>query len=151
MQRRLWRQPRNRPIPLTCSVVRQMMATFRNFTTCKKSRFELKRGKKVQCVSNRCKDLFEHKKYFRVSCTLIYQSSIISQILDFVHWMVTSFSFDHITDEDWELMIWRVHSPPRWLHCLKKQKGKRCCRVECSFFLFNVYCICHVKRASVPW
>ena len=27
----LWRPPRNRPIPLTCSVVQQMMARFRNF------------------------------------------------------------------------------------------------------------------------
>ena len=31
MQRSLWHQPRNRPMPLTCSVVQQMMARFRNF------------------------------------------------------------------------------------------------------------------------
>ena len=31
MQISLWRQTRNRPIPLTCSVVCQMMARFRNF------------------------------------------------------------------------------------------------------------------------
>ena len=31
---------------------------------------ELKRGKKEQCVSNRCKDLFERKKYFGARCTL---------------------------------------------------------------------------------
>ena len=31
MQISLWHQPRNKPIPLTCSVVQQMMATFRNF------------------------------------------------------------------------------------------------------------------------
>ena len=31
MQISLWRQPRNRPIPLTSSVVQQMMARFRNF------------------------------------------------------------------------------------------------------------------------
>ena len=50
--------------------MQQMMARFRNFTAYKKSRFELKRGKKAQCVSTRCKDLFERKKYFGVRCTL---------------------------------------------------------------------------------
>ena len=27
----------------------------------------------------------------------IYQSSIVTQILDFIHWTVTIFSFDHMT------------------------------------------------------
>ena len=40
------------------------------FTACKKSRLGLKRGKKAQCVSNRCKELFKRKKYFGVRCTL---------------------------------------------------------------------------------
>ena len=40
------------------------------FTACKKSRFGLKRGKKAQCVSNRCKDLIKRKKYFGVRNTL---------------------------------------------------------------------------------
>ena len=31
MQISLWRPPRNRPIPLTCSVMQQIMARFRNF------------------------------------------------------------------------------------------------------------------------
>ena len=44
---------------------------FVTFTACKKSRFGLKRGKKAQCVSKRCKVLFERKKYFGVRCTLI--------------------------------------------------------------------------------
>ena len=43
---------------------------FITFTACKKSRFGLKRGKKPQCVSNRCKDLFKRKKDFGVMCTL---------------------------------------------------------------------------------
>ena len=30
----------------------------------------MKRGKKAQCVSHRCKYLFEQKKYFGVRCTL---------------------------------------------------------------------------------
>ena len=32
--------------------------------------FGLKRGKKAQCVSNRCKDLYKRKKYFGVMGTL---------------------------------------------------------------------------------
>ena len=35
---------------------------FVTFTACKRSIFGLKRGKKAQCVSNRCKDLFKQKK-----------------------------------------------------------------------------------------
>ena len=45
MHIRLWCQTRNRPMPLTSSVVEQMMARFRN----------------LQCVSHRCKDLFKRK------------------------------------------------------------------------------------------
>ena len=37
------------------------MARFHNFY---RSIFRLKRGKKAQCVSNRCKDLFKQKKIF---------------------------------------------------------------------------------------
>ena len=33
---------------------------------------------------------------------LIYQSSIKSQILDFIHWTVMIFSFDHMTGENRE-------------------------------------------------
>ena len=41
----------------------------------KKSRLGLKRAKMTQCFYNRCKDLFERKKYFGVRCTL---SSLIT-------------------------------------------------------------------------
>ena len=52
-------------MPLTSSIVQQMMARFRNFySLLKKSRLGLKRGKKAQYISNRCKDLFKRKKYF---------------------------------------------------------------------------------------
>ena len=69
MQISLWCQPRNRSIPLTCSVVQQMMARFRNFYSLWKVKIWVKKGHKAQCVSNRCKDLFERKKYFGVRCT----------------------------------------------------------------------------------
>ena len=42
----------------------------------------LKRGKKVQCISNRCKDLFKQKKYFGVSCTL--KAGVIELERDYV-------------------------------------------------------------------
>ena len=44
---------------------------FLTSTAWKKSRLGLKRGRKVQCVLNRCKELFKRKKYFGVKCTLI--------------------------------------------------------------------------------
>ena len=39
---------------------------FVTFTACKRSIFGLKSGKMAQCVSNRCKDLLNRKKYFGV-------------------------------------------------------------------------------------
>ena len=69
MQISLWHQTRNRPMPLTSSVMWQMMARFRNFYNAKKSQDLFK---KAQCVSNRCKDLFKQKKYFGVRCTLSF-------------------------------------------------------------------------------
>ena len=51
------------------------------FTACKKSRFGLKRGKKAQCVSNRCKDLFERKKCFGVRCTLRFKCQRFSKVI----------------------------------------------------------------------
>ena len=46
MQRSLWRQPRNRPIPLTCSVVKQVMAIFRKFYSLWKVKIWVKKGQK---------------------------------------------------------------------------------------------------------
>ena len=43
MQITVWHQTRNRPMPLTSSLVWQMMARFRNFYNLKKSRLSLKR------------------------------------------------------------------------------------------------------------
>ena len=62
----LWHQTRNRPMPLTSSVLWQMIARFRNFYNVKKV---------AQCVSNRCKDLFKQTKYFGVMDTLKVSSS----------------------------------------------------------------------------
>ena len=63
MQISLWRPSRNRTIPP------YLLGRAKDD---EKSRFGLKRGKKAHCVSNRCKDLFERKKYFGVRCTLIF-------------------------------------------------------------------------------
>ena len=54
-------------MPLTSSVVRQIMPRFRNFHNVKKVKALFK---KAQSVLNRCKDLFKPKKYFGVRCTL---------------------------------------------------------------------------------
>ena len=52
------------PYPLLARSCNRWWPDFLTFTACKKSRFGLKRGKKAQCVSNRCKDLFWMKKVF---------------------------------------------------------------------------------------
>ena len=58
------------PYPLLARSFNRWWPDFVTFTACKKLRFGLKRGKKAQCVSNRCKDLFARKKYFAVGCSL---------------------------------------------------------------------------------
>ena len=58
------------PHPLLTRSCDRWWPDFVTFTACKKSRFGLKRGKKVQCVLNEWKDLFEWKTYFGVWCTL---------------------------------------------------------------------------------
>ena len=40
----------------------------------------------------------------------LYQSSIISKILDFIHWMFMTFSFDHMAGENHELITWIMAS-----------------------------------------
>ena len=58
------------PYPLLARSCNRWWPDFVTFTVCKRSRFGLQGGKKAQCISNRCKDLFERKKYFGVRCTL---------------------------------------------------------------------------------
>ena len=61
MQVSLWHQTRNRPMPLTSSVVWQMIARFCNFYNVKKVKTLVK---KAQCVLNRRKELSKGKKIF---------------------------------------------------------------------------------------
>ena len=56
-------------MPLTGLVVEQMMARFHNFYAPKKVKVKFKKAK---CVLNRCKDLFEQKKYFGFRCTFSF-------------------------------------------------------------------------------
>ena len=58
------------PYPVPAWLCNRWWPDFLTFSAFKKSRFGLKEGKKAQCVWNRCKDLFERKKYFGVRCTL---------------------------------------------------------------------------------
>ena len=69
------------PYPFLARSCDRWWPDFVTFTTCQKSRFGLIRGKKAQCVSNRCKDLFERKKYFGVRCTLNGKCSWTLKIL----------------------------------------------------------------------
>ena len=62
--------PGKDPYPLLARSCDRWWPDVVTFTACKKSKFGLKGRKKAQCVSKRCKDLFERKKYFGVSYTL---------------------------------------------------------------------------------
>ena len=59
------------PYPLLARSCGRWWPDFVTFTACKRSIFGFKRGKKAQCISNRCKDLFKRKKYFGDMRTLI--------------------------------------------------------------------------------
>ena len=58
------------PYPLLARSCDRWWPDFVTFTACKRSIFGLKRGKKAQCVSNRCKDLVKRKKYFGIMRTI---------------------------------------------------------------------------------
>ena len=60
------------PYPFVAQSCNRWWPDFVTFTSCKRSRFGSKRGKKAQCVLNRCKDLFEWKKKLGVRCTLSF-------------------------------------------------------------------------------
>ena len=66
MQILLWCHTRNRPMPLTSSVMEEMMARFCDFYSLKKSRFSLKR---LRGFPTCAKIFFKRKKHFGVSCT----------------------------------------------------------------------------------
>ena len=62
------------PSPLLAPTCDRRWPDYVTFTTCKRSIFGLKRGKKAQCVSTGCKDLSKRKKDFEVMGTLTYCS-----------------------------------------------------------------------------
>ena len=53
------------PYPLLARSCDRWWPDLVTFAACKRSIFELKGAKMAQCVSNRCKDLFQRKKDFR--------------------------------------------------------------------------------------
>ena len=81
MQISLWHQTRNRPMPLTSSVVWQMMARFCNFYDIKKSRLSLKRrsafrtGAKIHLS----KKIFWGYGHFKTAVKLRWQCSLFRQ------------------------------------------------------------------------
>ena len=54
-------------------------------------------------------------KTWFLAMLIIHQSSIVSQILDFIHWMVTIFSFDHKTGENREFTLSTQLKKPSYL------------------------------------
>ena len=70
------------PYPLLVWSCDRSWPDFVTFTACKRSIFGLKRGKKAQCVWNRCKDLFKRKNYLGVMGTLT-RSDICTKSLFF--------------------------------------------------------------------
>ena len=61
---------------------------------------------------------------------LIYQSYAVSQVLDFIHWMVTVFSFDHMTGENREYTVGQyiddaVPRPFFWEHKTAAHRSRR--------------------------
>ena len=69
------------PYPLLARSCGRWWPDFVTLTACKRSIFGLKRGKKAQCVLNRCKDLFKRKKYFGYMGTLRQSSFLIMLFL----------------------------------------------------------------------
>ena len=58
------------PFPLLARSWNRRWPDFLTFTACKQSRLGPEKGKKAQCISNRCKESFKRKKHFGVRCTL---------------------------------------------------------------------------------
>ena len=98
------------PYPLLAWSCDRWWPDFVTFTACKKSRFGLKRGKKAQCVSNRCKDLFEWKKYFGVRCTFIVFSFFVLSLF-----VITGSSFLHTFWRSFLVLSESLELKPQWI------------------------------------
>ena len=95
---------KNRPMPLTSSVVLKMMARFRNFYNVKKSQDLFK---KAQCVSNRCKDLFKQTKYFGAMGTLtIIHRSQSARAKSTIHWCGIYYKFTVVYCESVRMIVY---------------------------------------------
>ena len=95
---------KNRPMPLTSSVVLKMMARFRNFYNVKKSQDLFK---KAQCVSNRCKDLFKQTKYFGAMGTLtIIHRSQSTRAKSTIHWCGIYYKFTVVYCESVRMIVY---------------------------------------------
>ena len=108
------------PYPLLARSCDRWWPDFVTFTTCKKSRLGLKGGKKVQCVSNRCKDLFEGNKYFGVRCTLTHHGCLSkfqlffllsAQVLQKCWWPMQYLSLP-LRRLEKKLQLWRLSQLP---------------------------------------
>ena len=75
-------KPGRDPRPLLALSWKRWWPDFITFTACKKSRFSLK---KVQCISNKCKDLFKRKNILGLGALKQKAQGIQTFVLLFLH------------------------------------------------------------------
>ena len=125
------------PYPLLARLCNRWWPDFITFTACKKSRFGLKKGKKAQCVLNRCKDLFERKKYFGVRCILMpgfinaWTCVVVHRLVNGLSlknggWLNEDLNRNKIFSQDWGIVwnIWITIIHTKWFFPSHVQKRK---------------------------
>ena len=99
------------PYPLLARSCDRWWPDFVTFTACKRSIFGLKRRKKAQCVSNRCKDIFKRKKDFWVMGTL----RLLIEMLNWPPWILSFLSCSFVFLVLDKLLHWIYVCKP-WSH-----------------------------------
>ena len=78
---------------------------------------------------------------------LIYQSFMVSQILDLIHWTVTIFSFDHMTSENQE---YTKQSSKKHLHRRKSYNSVLTCNPGLASTAFRTILPCF-QQVNQTW
>ena len=78
---------------------------------------------------------------------LIYQSFMVSQILDLIHWTVTIFSFDHMTSENQE---YTKQSSKKHLHRRKSYNSVLTCNPGLALTAFRTIVPCF-QQVNQTW
>ena len=78
---------------------------------------------------------------------LIYQSFMVSQILDLIHWTVIIFSFDHMTSENQE---YTKQSSKKHLHRRKSYNSVLTCNPGLALTTFRTILLCF-QQVNQTW